>query len=397
MNITTDQYQCLNALNSWWRKYNHQIIDIDARIGTGINQVIRFFIQTIGLDQREIAYLSLNQKHVLDLAYKTFHAYYLYGFLYKYSREVDLDSIPVVNPSSEKIKVRWKKTIRKIDKRYKLLVVYDSSLISKETINSLASLGLPIILLRDSQLLPSSDTFTFLRDPNVILRELNSDLGRNPLIYFAHKVSMGVINFKEGNYGNITIITKKKMNLYNMRSADMILTITNENRNEMNNIYREFILKRKNNITIPNEKVIIMGNLYNHKLVNHEENKIKLYLREGLVGNLIKINKHAMTMRYVPVEFKPEFYEEAFTDMALDRKFIVPNQEFIEPVSELKRVIYDNIVGAEYAYALTPDLARLSYWDRVILMLDYPYDDEMMRVLLYSAISRAKENLIMVL
>ena len=397
MNITTDQYQCISILNDWWRKYSHQMIDIDARVGSGINQVVRFFIQSIGLDQREVAYLSLNQKHVLDLAYRTFHAYYLYGFLYKYTRTVDMDTLPVINPESSGIEVTWKKSIRKVDKRYKLLVVYDSSLLNQGTIHSLASLGLPIILLRDSQLLPSSDTFTFLREPNVRLEELNPDLGKNPLLYFAHKVSEGLIRFREGNYGNITIITKQKMNLYNLKSSDMVLTLTDENRKEINTIYREYILKRKNNITIPNEKVIIRGNLYNHILINSDENKIKLYLREGLVGYLTKVNKHALTSQHVPVEFRPEFYEESFTDMALDRKVIVPNQEFIEPIRTLQRVVVDNIVGAEYAYALTPDLARLSYWDKVILMMDDPYDFDIMRALLYSAITRAKDQLIIVL
>jgi len=43
MNITTDQYQCLNALNSWWRKYNHQIIDIDAIYTSSIQSLDREF------------------------------------------------------------------------------------------------------------------------------------------------------------------------------------------------------------------------------------------------------------------------------------------------------------------------------------------------------------------
>ena len=386
MVMTNNQYLAISQLQEWWRKFNHQIIDIDAHVGTGIHQTLQFFIQLIQMDPREVAYLSLNQKQVLDLAYKKYHAYYLYGFLYKYTKTTKLDSLPILNPYTTKIDSQWKKSIRKIDKRYKLLIVYDSSLLKYETIRDLSSLGLPMILLRDSYLLPSPETFTFLREPNIELTELHPDLSRNPLVYFANKIRQK-IQFKEGNYDNINILSKKRMNLYNLRSADMILTLNDEGRREINSIYRERILKRKTPINILQEKLIVKEDMYSHKLVNKDEKKIKIYLRKGLVGYLTKINKHALYTRYVPIEFKPEFYHESFTNLTLDRKEL--NQ--IENTS--RQILYDNIMKTEYAYALTPDLSRTSYWDKVILILDDAYDEELMKMLLYTSITRAKRQL----
>jgi hypothetical protein len=382
-------YVGLSILEKWYRKYQHQYIEISGVVGTGTFDLIQAFIEVEQFDPREIMYLSFDQKQVIELASKQFHAYYINGMIYKYNREVNLDSLSVINPRSPSMEYQWKKSVRnKIDPKYKLIVVFDSLLMDGSMIGDLATFGLPIICIRDPMLLPSPDSYTYLRDANIILKEPHPDLIKNPINYFAHKVIMND-KLKPGNYDTVSIIPKKQMNLYNLKAVDMIIALNNNIRNGINKMYRERILKKHTSVTSIGEKLIVMNNLYAHKLVNPDEKKIKVYLTKGIVGNVTKIYKHPESTRYVYTEFSPEFYFDSFTDLMLDRYHLNGIN------AETRQITPDEIFYAEYAYALTPQLSRLSHWDKVTLVdANNEYDDpEFQTRLLYTGITRATHSL----
>jgi len=392
MILTDDQYQGLYNLRHWYSKYSHQIIDISGTVGTGVFDLVQYFLSYTNMDPREIMWLSFDQKQVLELAYQKYHAYYLPYQVYKYDRIVDFSTIPVLNSQSNHVSYVWKKECRKkIDPRYKMIVVFDSVLLSYDALTDLASFGLPIILLRDPMLLPSPNTYTFFREANIELREISSKYAKDPIIYFANRILLEK-PVELGIYDTVSVVLKKRMNLYNLKSSDMNICISNALRNEINNIYRNKILHIKDIMTHPNEKLIIRENAYNHKLVNSEEKRIRLYLQQGLIGYINRINKHALTTKFVPFEFRPEFYHEAFDDLVLDRHYL---NKVDFPVNQQ---IPDYSILAEYAYALTPDLARLSHWDKVTLILDEDEDadQELMKRFIYTAITRAKKMLTIV-
>ena len=390
--LTNDQYVGISKLEKWYRKYHHQIIEISAIVGTGVWDLIQRFIDDEDLDPREVMYLSYNQKQVLELAAKRYHAYYINGIIYNYTRFVNFDTIPVINPNSNSLEYEWKKDVRKkIDKRYKLIVVFDSVLVNEMTLKDLCSFGLPIILIKDPMLLPAPDSYTFTRDANIVLREPHPNYIKNPIIYFAHKVITDD-RFTPGSYDNVTIVPKKQMNLYNLKSSDMNITLSDNLRNEINKIYREKIMKRRDTINVINERVIVTKDMYAHKLVNQDENKIKVYLRKGVIGHISKINHHAEITKYVPIEFRPEFYFEPFDDLVLDRYHlngITYNSRQMAP---------DEYIQMEYAYALTPSLTRLSHWDKVTMIMDpnIEADEIVTRYMIYTAITRAKQTLTIV-
>lgn len=387
--LTNDQYLGSSKLEKWYRKYNHQIIEISAVVGTGVWDLIQHFIDKEEFDPREVMYLSYNQKQVLELASKRYHAYYINGIIYNYTRLVDFDSMPVINSNSTKLEYEWKKEVKKkIDRSYKLIVVFDSVLLNRDTLTDLCEFGLPIILVRDPMLIPSPDSYAFFRDPNIILVEPHPNYIRNPINYFAHKIIAGD-NIIPGSYDNVNVVPRKQMNLYNLKSSDMNITLSDTLRNNINKVYREKIMKRKDTTNVVNERVIVMSDMYGHRLVNQDEKKIKVYLRKGLVGFLSKINHHAEVTKFVPIEFRPEFYFESFDDLILDRYHLngIANNS--------RQMIPDEYIQMEYAYALTPSLARLSHWDKVTLVMDPTDDvsDEFRKRLMYTGVTRAKQSL----
>lgn len=391
--LTNDQYIASSKLEKWYRKYNHQIIEISAIIGTGVWDLIQKFIDDEDFDSREIMYLSYNQKQVLDLAAKRYHAYYINGIIYNYIRIVDFDTLPVINSNSNKLEYQWKKEVKKkINKRYKLIVVFDSVLLNQKTLDDLCTFGLPIILIRDPMLIPAPDSYTFFYDPNIVLREPHPDYIKNPIIYFSHKILAGE-KIIPGSYDNVTIIQKKQMNLYNLKSSDMNITLSDNLRNNVNKIYREKIMKRKDNINIVNERMIVTSDMYAHKLVNQDEKNIKVYLRKGVIGFISKINHHVEVTKFVPIEFRPEFYFESFDDLILDR-YKLNGIEY-----NSRQIIPDEVIQMEYAYALTPSLARLSHWNKVTMIFDtdLEMDEHYQKSLIYTAITRAKQFLTIII
>lgn len=391
MMLTGEQYNAVSILQKWYNKYSKQIIEISGIAGTGIWHTILKFIDFMEFDPREIMYLSYNQKQVLEMAAKRYHTYYINSRIYNYTRVIDFDTLSVVNPhNTGPTEYTWVKSVKKkIDPRYKLIIVFDSVLLNHKTLSDLASFGLPIILLRDPMLLPAPDSWTFLREPEVTLRELNPTLLRNPITYFANK-ALRQEAIKIGTYDNVSVINKKNLNLYNLKSTEMIITISENVSNEINKIYREKIMKL-NGINGINERVIVMNNMYNHKLVNKDEKKIKLFLQKGLVAYISKCNKHAVGTKYVPIELKTDFYYDVFTDLTMDRHYL----NGIESIPS-RQIIPDEIILLKYAYALPVELTRIMHWDKVLLILDNPENDYYNR-LIYNAIIRAKQNLTIVI
>lgn len=389
MTLTNDQYIGVAQLEKWYRKYQHQIIEISGVIGTGVWDTIQTFISNREFDPREIMYLSYDQKQVLDLAYKRYHAYYINGIIYKYTRLVDFDSLPVVNPrATGVISYKWKREVRKkIDPRYKLMVVFDSVLMNHQTLMDLASFRLPMILIRDPMLLPAPDTYTFLREPNIVLRETNPMYARSPIVHFAHKIIMGE-PLKPGSYDAVTVVPRKQMNLYNLKAADMNIAISDQVCEAINQIYRTRILRGKDTTKI-GERLIVTEDMHAHRITNPDEKKVKVYLTKGVVGNITKINKHAAGTRYVPMDFRPEFYHEPFEDLALDRH-VLNNMD-----APSRQIIPDEIFRTKYAYALTPESARYSHWDKGTIIMDRGEDvsPELERYLMYTAISRIKHQI----
>lgn len=394
MILTDDMYDGLRKLEKWYRKYTHQFIEISGVIGTGTWQLVQKFLDDEDIDQKEVMYLSYDQKQVLELAAKKYHAYFINGIIYKYIHEIDFDTIPVINPKSTHVEGKWLKDVRKkIDPKYRIIVVFDSVLLDDNTVKDLSTFGLPVILIRDPMMIPISNSYTFLRDPNIKLREVHPDLYRNPIVYFAHKI-LNDERIEFGNYDNVSVIHKKEMNLYNLKSPDMIITLSDELRNYVNNIYREKVLKQRSIINVPGERMIVMRSMYGYKLVNKDEKRIKVYLTKGTIGNLVKCNRHVVNTRYVPISFQPEFYFEPFEDLVMDRHFLNHLQTTTRQIIPDE----DEVIDLDYAYALTPALARYGHWNKITLINDTnaEIDHSYQQRILYTGIAKARQSLTLI-
>lgn len=391
MTPTNDQYLALEALNKWYRKAKHQFIELNSIVGTGSWEVIQTCIELFGLDQREVIYLSHDQKQVTEMAFKGFHTYYLNTFLYRYTRLVDPNSLPVINPWSPGPEITWKKRVRsKIDERYHLIIVFDAGLLSSRVIADLGSLGLPVILLRDPMLPPVAGSYALDNEPGIALREIVPERAREPLIYFLHKALRGD-ELRVGNYDNVTILNRKDLNIFNLKSSEMNLTLGEELRQTINTVYRERVLKQSNTGNLVGERLIVTNSLFGEKLINADNKKLKLTVATGMVGTLTKLNRHALSTRYVPCEFQPDGYHESFSELYLDRYAL----NGLDPNRSSQEKPDNGVLETQYAYALSATMARLCHWDKVTLIADPDpgWDPELRARLMYLAMTRTRNYL----
>jgi ATP-dependent exoDNAse (exonuclease V) alpha subunit len=242
-------------------------------------------------------------------------------------------------------------------------------------------------------IIPAGDTYTFMREANVVLEEPHEVYLRNPIVFFAHKI-LNRERLKYGNYDTVNVVSRRQMNLYNLRSCDMNLTVSEALRDEINLIYRERILKRKDSVNVVGERVICAETAYGQRITNPDNKKVKVYLTKGSVGTLTKVNKHVATTKYVPCEFKLEFYHEPFTELVLERHYL---NKMVDVKST--QLIPDEINKFDYAYALTTTQARYSHWDKVTMIIDENDEEipELQQRLLYSGITAARKGLTLVI
>jgi hypothetical protein len=162
---------------------------------------------------------------------------------------------------------------------------------------------------------------------------------------------------------------------------------------ELNQLYRERVLKSKDSINVSGERVIVTDTLYNRYLKSPDNKNVKVYLSRGVVGNLLKVSKHSVSTKYIRVDFQPGFYSEPFTELIMDR-FSLNHLSLTS-----RQEIPDEILKTNYAYALTSVQARYSTWDKVTLIVDFDeiQDEELRQKLMYTAVTRACRSLTIVL
>ena len=107
----------------------------------------------------------------------------------------------------------------------------------------------------------------------------------------------------------------------------------------------------------------------------------------GLVGYITDINLENSTSKRLTIDFRPEFMTESFIDLPMDREYLkLPAQYRKSHMSRLNKF--------EYGYAITCHLAQGSQYNKVIVINEPFGDYQFRRQWLYTAVTRAIDQLI---
>ena len=385
MELSTDQKKALDTLMGWSKKMGeNQFLTLGGYAGTGKTTLISVYRKKIREENKKIrvAFASFTGKATrvlrgklaeMETVYKEDSIGTIHSLIYS----------PIVD--TKKNIVGWKK---KDEIEADLIVIDEGSMVDGTIWGDLVSYGLPIVVVGDhGQLPPIRGDFNLMERPMVKLEKIHRQAEKNPII----KVSMlareeGKIPFEK--FGNgVEKMNKREMDcqerveelLGNFTTDLLVLCGYNNTRVKLNKFIREGMQFESAEPTV-NDRVICLRN-------NH---KVGIY--NGMLGVIEGLK--SKDDQWFKAEIKMDGEQDSYEGLILKSQF--NSQEAMNFGKNRYLTIKGDLF--DFGYALTVHKAQGSQAKRVVLFEERfsQMDENMWRRWLYTAVTRAEEELFIV-
>ena len=353
--------------------------------------LIRYFIERIGLELSDVAFVAYMGKAAMQMGRNGLPAQTIHSLIYNCVRRpvYDDEGYIVVN-SRGKVKTKLEFELKeRIPHELKLIVVDEASMVNHEIGEDLLSFKIPVIALGDlNQLPPVFGNPFFLNKPRFRLTQVMRQKEDDPIVHLAHRV-LDDKPLKIGVFGKSVVMDKSDMDLFQLTEADVVLTCTNKLRHGINTFFREDIHKFKNpQFPYVGEKVICRKNNWERSL-----NGI-IYLTNGMSGTIDHVDRSSFNGKKIDIDFKPDFTNKKFKNLSINYK-----QLFETPGGEELNKYLIGTEKFEFAYAITVHTSQGSQYPNVVFMREtqMAHDKEFFKKLQYTAITRASESITIII
>nr|DAU51496.1 MAG TPA: exodeoxyribonuclease V [Caudoviricetes sp.] len=349
--------------------------------GTGKSFLVCHIIKELKLKDNEVVFIAFTGKAALVLKEKgnknTMTAHKLL-----YHSEEQADGTYIHTPKT------------KLDHKYKLIVVDEASMLPQEMIDLLLSHHVYTIFLGDpAQLPPISGEQTILSNPHVFLDEIVRQARDNPIIKLSMDIRHGMKLHYTAEDKRCRVLPRSKVSDKMLLGADQILCGKNKTRHELNDYMRRLILGNNyGNEPVNGDKVICLKNHWN--TVNSVGNE----LVNGTIGELYNIS-----IKEVP-PYGQVIYANFISDdggiyrnLMIDYNLIVNGQPTINSENWKKFSGYPKPFEFAFGYVITCHKAEGSEFNRVVVFEEWLGDYESHKRWLYTAATRASEQLVIVM
>ena len=385
MELSTDQKKALDTLMGWSKKMGeNQFLTLGGYAGTGKTTLISVYRKKIREENKKIrvAFASFTGKATrvlrgklaeMETVYKEDSIGTIHSLIYS----------PIVD--TKKNIVGWKK---KDEIEADLIVIDEGSMVDGVVWGDLVSYGLPIVVVGDhGQLPPIKGDFNLMERPMVKLEKIHRQAEKNPII----KVSMlareeGKIPFEKFGEG-VEKMNKREMDcqerveelLGNFTTDLLVLCGYNNTRVKLNKFIREGMQFESAEPTV-NDRVICLRN-------NH---KVGIY--NGMLGIIEGLK--SKDDQWFKAEIKMDGEQDNYEGLILKSQF--NSQEAMNFGKNRYLTIKGDLF--DFGYALTVHKAQGSQAKRVVLFEERfsQMDENMWRRWLYTAVTRAEEELFIV-
>lgn len=375
--LTNEQKELVNDICNFYIYNTKNYYVYSGAAGTGKTTVIKEVIKALNLESYEVACLAYVGKAAMVLASKglpakTIHSTIYYPYKKKKRFQYDDDLYDETENNYEFGFILKEH----LDPKIKLIIVDEYSMVSDDLVSDILSFQIPTIFCGDSnQLEPVFGKSTILKKPDFVLTQIMRQAEGNPIIDLSQQILRGE-RLKIGKYGDSNVIDKIDMDINLLKNYDIILTPTNNTRDEFNNYIRKNILKL-DKLYVPHigEKVICKKNNWDRCLNGY-------YLVNGMTGYIMDIDFYKD--KYAKIDFKPSFLRRSFDDLKIELGYINATSQ------QRKTWGFNKYDKFEYAYAINVHVSQGSQYGRV-LFIDEPFgNNELTRQKIrYTAITRA--------
>ena len=412
--LTSDQEIAKNLIEEWFFNTDNQVFVLSGYAGTGktflIDYVVREALHLKAGD--EAVFVSPTGKAAANLVKNGTIAGTVHSLIYM--RDGDEFDVDENGEIIEKHALSFIKR-EKIDERIRLIIVDEASMVNETVLYDLLSFNVKCLFCGDgAQLPPVNGECPLLGNPNYTLTQIVRQAKDNPIIQVATMAREGK-RIPYGKYGDkVCVVGRNALSPAERKrlflKADQIICGRNKTRNSLNAEIRGYKgIPVEQELPIEGEKLICTLNDWEKSLDKDE----RFYLVNGIIGTAKEIVPSFDDL--ATMEFTADFLEESvkvpfdtgiftkgeYTHLYGDRAVTladgtVVHESNFQLLRKLRAVSEEVICRFEFAYAVTCHKAQGSEFNFVIVFDEsWVFDEERDRWL-YTAITRAKEKLLII-
>lgn len=293
-----------------------------------------------------------------------------------------------------------------LEENYKVIVVDEVSMLPKSMWELLLKHGVYILACGDPGQLPpinADENNHVLDNPHIFLDEIMRQAQDSEIIRLSMHIREGKsLDTFQALGEQVKIFPKNQVSTGMYGWAEQILCATNETRNSINN----FVRQEKGFGPEPciGDKIISLSNHWD--FCSTIDNWA---LTNGSIGTISTFSKQKkFTFRYIrtePIEYMTtdmSFEGDLFHNIPIDYQYLTKGIATLSPteaykIRKNKNSLIEPPYDFAYAYAITCHKSQGSEWNKVLVFEErFPFDKEEHQKWLYTAITRAKEKLVII-
>lgn len=365
--------------------------EISGAAGTGKTTVVRCIMEELGVDNSRVLYMAFVGKATLALRMNGLPAQTIHSTIYEYVKvpKVDKETGKVIIKHGMPVMVNAFRLKKSLPEHIDYIVLDEGGMVDSTMGQHILSFGIPVIVLGDrNQLPPVFGNSLFLVEPDVTLNEIMRQAKDSPIIYLSQLAQHG-ISIPYGTYGNdeCVVIRKNQLADEHLQEADLVICGRNNTRDTINKYMRKNIFGIEEKGFAIGDKLICRQNNWEIKL------NTDIALVNGLIGYVDNIHRDTQSNSLIEIDFRPEFSEnECFKRLAVDHKYPFINYEQRRNINTM----YSDGIIFELGYCITCHLSQGSQSDTVLVYSETLSTSSYQRKWLYTAVTRAKKKLILV-
>ncbi len=410
--LTGDQERAKNLITEWFFNTDNQVFVLSGYAGTGKTFLIDYVVRealhlTAGV---EAVFVSPTGKAAANLVKNGTVAGTVHSLIYmRDGEEYDVDE------NGEIVELKALSFIKRehIDEKIRLIIIDEASMVNESVLYDLLSFGVKCLFSGDgAQLPPVNGSCPLLGAPDCILTEIVRQAADNPIIQVATMAREGK-RIPFGSYGDKVCVVGRNSLSPALRKrlflqADQIICGRNKTRSAINGEVREYMgIPPTEYLPTEGEKVICTLNDWERSLDEEE----RFHLVNGIIGKVSEVTPSMDDLasmdftadfmeRGIRVPFDTGIFERGeYTHLYGERAVTLADGTLVhegnfEVLRRLKAVKEEPICRFEFAYAVTCHKAQGSEFDFVIVFDEsWAFGEERNRWL-YTAVTRAKEKLL---
>lgn len=376
MILTPKQDEAVNIIS---RRYQsgEAITVVAGYAGTGKSTLINYFIENMDLMGKTV-FCTFTGKASLVLRKQGLPAMTIHKLIYD----------AFLNRRTGKFYFRLKQML---DEDYDLIVVDEISMVPKKLLEDLLFFGIPIVALGDpGQLPPIGENNGLLDKPQVFLEEIHRQAADNSIINLSMLVRQGKPLSYLYDDPYVKIISKDELSLPMMEWADQILCAKNNTRTALNKEMREY-LGFSGLTPMIGDKCICLRNYWD---VLNEDGYPLINGTIGIISSIEKGPDFGKLGQKLIASFVADYTDNPFNNLSLDSN-IFNGTAPMSMSSKGKFILHE----LDFGYAITVHKSQGSSYDKALVYEEFlkgSSENENHRKWLYTAITRAKEKLIIV-